>query len=1226
MPALRKPHRIAFLLPDVTIQGPESVHAHEAALLLWLACIETCQRHPGLAVYDAESTPLAPHDGHFRPPHAMIGASPTDPFFATTRRDELVWLEVALPRAGAVRLHTIARDGGRQVVEGDGESLGEQIQHALSAWLARRGLPALPRRFEPIASEELLAAVRAIGPPLVEQASAWALPVSTLPPWAIESQIEDPSEDPSEGPSAGPGSDDAMAAAPRVARAPTPGYAARLARTIAARVPAALQVPALRLVQLALGENTSELILARDPAQPQALFARFLAGPVRDFALLRQVIAAAPCWARPYGELVRRDVAAVEAPRALESVAGAGIAALCRPGHLDVIETVAALLADAGLGDEGVRLLERALAIHDGAPRAHLALLERLAVSGRDGALCAQARRSARAHGCPLDDERPWYPDQIRIELFATEALARIGRLDEAIALRARRLAGREASWSRQVEVLERWRRDPALRARCQAREAALRGDPARTVEGFARAAPERDEELAALLDAMVALGREDAVLLAWAHHGRGRGLAGPCSRLAAARALCVAGEWRRGLEELWRVELTEPGRDEHVAIARIGRLLACAPLAVAEAALGERVAIGASSLARRMARDVADFVPDAARSSVVARALGKRTAIDLDLATLERFPRDTPSRAAIDALFAELGALTAPTAPTTPTTPTAPTEDAALARADLLVERWLEAVYAEASEDEPAALARAAAYAAAQALGRYLAATTAPASPIAGALRTVAGEALALVRAHRAALGDVEVRALLGVVDPLLRRVDRWVGSAWLATVERSCGIDERAGGDLAGFAREHATAAARLLGPEETAVLAASVARLHRERPERWAAAVYVQGAQLALHTGCLGADEWADAIVAQLAARELDLDDAIDALHTACYLVEGKSAGPCVHAAEVLLDAGRGPAAMAVLSAGLGAAEPAWRDRQLAALAPAWARLPLDVPLSFEPLIEATQQALARGELPRAEKLARLAVAIEPTDREARRRLGVALAQQGKAADALEHLVRDAPDDAPQLLADTLAASGQAAELGAVRADEVPTEEGPSAREPAFALLESGELARAEALLGDASWRVQRAALVASRARTVADREVAVPARALAAAGQVLSRSVGATDLDATVARTLALEIRAQAHFAREPVPPLGTSAAAAPEPTAFVDRVVVPGSRVERISDYVALLRDLALLGPGEALAQFDLDEATYLEVGAAWGAAIDADPELARTIEAGLARR
>lgn len=37
--------------------------------------------------------------------------------------------------------------------------------------------------------------------------------------------------------------------------------------------------------------------------------------------------------------------------------------------------------------------------------------------------------------------------------------------------------------------------------------------------------------------------------------------------------------------------------------------------------------------------------------------------------------------------------------------------------------------------------------------------------------------------------------------------------------------------------------------------------------------------------------------------------------------------------------------------------------------------------------------------------------------------------------------------------------------------------------------------------------------------------------------------------------------------------------------------FVDRVVIPGGKIARASDYVALLHDLAALTPAEALAPF-----------------------------------
>ena len=54
--ALPKPHRVAFLVPDIKIEGTDGAYEREAAVLLWVACIETCQRHPRLSVLDADAT------------------------------------------------------------------------------------------------------------------------------------------------------------------------------------------------------------------------------------------------------------------------------------------------------------------------------------------------------------------------------------------------------------------------------------------------------------------------------------------------------------------------------------------------------------------------------------------------------------------------------------------------------------------------------------------------------------------------------------------------------------------------------------------------------------------------------------------------------------------------------------------------------------------------------------------------------------------------------------------------------------------------------------------------------------------------------------------------------------------------------------------------------------------------------------------------------------------
>ena len=112
--------------------------------------------------------------------------------------------------------------------------------------------------------------------------------------------------------------------------------------------------------------------------------------------------------------------------------------------------------------------------------------------------------------------------------------------------------------------------------------------------------------------------------------------------------------------------------------------------------------------------------------------------------------------------------------------------------------------------------------------------------------------------------------------LDGLLRRVDRWIGAMWLGAIERALGIDERSAGDVAGFVKEFPTLSARILGPEETAVLSWSIARMHRDRPDGWAAKVGAQASRLASHTG--SADQRVDPVfLFQKKVHDLGEDDA-------------------------------------------------------------------------------------------------------------------------------------------------------------------------------------------------------------------------------------------------------------------------------------------------------------------------------------------------------------
>ncbi|MEO8842319.1 MAG: tetratricopeptide repeat protein [Kofleriaceae bacterium] len=1399
MAATPKPHRIAVLVPEVKIDGPDAAYEREASVLLWTACIEILQRHPRLAVLDADATPLFPQDGHFAPEHAGRGGKPTDAFYAPTRRDEVIWLELGLgAKAAVVRLHVVGRDGKQESFDALGRSTGEQIAQVITAWCTARGLGAPTKKIEAVTADEILAIVRIVGPTLVEQARAWSLPVAQQPVWRL-AIVEDEAEEDEAGDTHTLSADAILREAeesPRVESTidstmdgPLPDVERRrsIARPLVNRLPQAFRGPTLRLLELALREDLIEDLLAVDSDHPQALFARFEKTSPPDFGMLRQVITSAPGWARPYEVLAPEEVVdeddpigKLTAPSELEAVAAAGMAALCRPAALDALSAAAERLVESHRVDEGKRLVERGIALHPEDPRAHLSLLYVHEHTDRDGAWLDQAQRSSSLHGCPMDPGLPWYPDQIQVDLRASNALLEVGRLDEAIALRTNRLEGREAAWPNHARVLASWRKDPRFVAWSYAREGYFRGDEARAVEGFGRIEPGDSVDLKIFLDSLVALGREEEVALAWSQFGLGRGSTGAVARIAAARALIAAGEHRLGIEEMWRVQLTAPGRDAHTEIARCGLAMAGTPIDVIDAALAERIAVGAPTLARRMARIVADFVPAAAKSGLVQRALGKSTPIDFDPAWLNGFGPETRAKPQLDKLFGAVGKLRK-----------GPPQgfDIAdeLVRGDALVARWLEVVFTEASEDDHAALAQAAAYAAASALARYLAATTYAPTTLTGALRTVAGEALALVHRYRHALADREARAVLGAIEPLLRRIDRWLGAMWLGSLERALGIDERSAGDVAGFVREFPTLSARILGPEETTVLSWSIARMHRDREPGWAGKVGAQASRLASHTGSAGVDEWADAIVAQLAAREIELDDAIDGLHTACYLGDGITAVPCLHLARVLFDAGRAPAALAVVSSGLRAAVrrgETWRDEQVATVRERWRNAGLDVPFDFAETAAAMFEALQKADPARAEKLGRWAVAFDPLDGEAHRNLGLALAQQGKVFEAMHHLVLGTREQATQILSGVLYQSGHLAEAMAVldfasrwynRAEQwltyggiayaamdnprtvrayklayqldreafdasqlnayagvldevgdyatcelianhllhaagddlmwqtnawnhlacsligqgkfaeavelaeravaqnplaenapnfvatlaraqaaqppppvtVPTQT--KVRDPIYAALEAGDHTIAATKLSDPSWRVRRAALRATRFRFASENQIAVTPRARAAAIAVLADTAGTMDREALLARCLALQIREEAYFPRDPLPLLGDRmtrdafyqefrarggvvlgpsgpGADAPPPAAFVDRTVMPGGKVSRTSDYVALLRDLAALAPKEALAQFDLDDAGYMEVARAWAQAMVADPTLARTIAAGLAKR
>ncbi len=1287
---MKMPKRIAILLPELHSDTEPAVR-RAAELILWGALNEAAALHHELAVADIGETWLDRRDGQLSPHGGARTTADENAQFSQKRRDEIVYVEAALDKPGVVRLHMLSSSGERSSFEALGQNLGEQIGRALSAWLHAGELDELPRPLDHFSADDLLSAARAL---------STALEAAQKPEASMDSLVE------------------------------------KLAPT--------LKLPALRVLGLTIDGDATPHLAALDPLHSSARLAEYRMKAERgqrDWSLLRQIVATTRGWATPWLEL-KNDPKDPTSPSRLEALGAAGMAVFLDPERRLASEQLADALGNDRRRDEALRASARGVALHDDEPQAHIGMLDRYLSTERLGDWLRAAHRAGWMHGCPMDSPYPWTGNQVTIDLCVSSALMNNGRLDEAIALRKNRLELASGNWARAQKTLDDWRKNPKFVAWCYAREGYARGEDARTVEGFSRIEPGDGVDIGMFLDALVATGRERDVPYAWAQFGLGRRFNTTYARLSAARTLFCAGEWKMGIEELFAFELQFPSRDDHAAVAHAARLLTAAPRDVLDGAIAERTREGAHTLARALDRTIADFT---GRSPLPPPA----RPIPFDPGWLAHFAADTRSRAAIDSLFAE----------------TVDGDGDAQLRADHLVNRWNQVVFVEASSEDKPNLAQAIAYAAAQALSRYLALTTQAPTVLAGACRTVAAESLQALHALHSELREADLSAVLHALDPLIGHVDERLVEHWLAALERALRLDERWQGRM----QAPVGVAAHLFGPDSLAHMSLHAAELVRDKPEGWAAETATLCARLTWLTGRTGVDEWSLAV-------EMLGGDTVDALLTCAAIARWRVRSPAVRAARALFGAGNKEAAFRVLVDGVGAENDGYKDPAVLALEEPWTRSGLDVPFGFK---EAVTQAFDLGQKSQPAQAARVLswpCALDSNNAEAQRNLGLFLAQQNKVFEALERLIRATRDQGTQLCAGILYQAGHVPSALAVldyasrwylRADqwltyggivygamdnprtvrayslaweldpdafdpsqlngyagvldevgdyltcekiaqklidkagddptwisngalqmacaligqgrfdealpyaeraaktnplpanaaicqtvlerartrtkaEVPPPLPPvSTREEWFALMDRGDLKQAAELVQGGNWRARRAGLRASSFRFTSENRIKVTQRGRDAADLVLEDTRGATDLDALVCRTLALTLRAQAAFPRDPVPQLGDRMTReafyaefrarggvilgeAPElKPAFVDREVAPHQPIATASAYVALLRDLARLTPKEALAAHHLDEANYLEVAKAWAVVFDADATLWETIASGL---
>jgi tetratricopeptide (TPR) repeat protein len=581
--------------------------------------------------------------------------------------------------------------------------------------------------------------------------------------------------------------------------------------------------------------------------------------------------------------------------------------------------------------------------------------------------------------------------------LLAT-AHADVGRLDEAIAIAGNALDGIPPGEGRSARAeLESWQGDYQVLAAAYARDGHYRREPGRVVEGLAHGPPLVGADVAMAIDAFISVGKEEMAWLCYAHHeGAGRADT-PTAWLAGAKAALCAGDLGRAVELLDRATLTGGAARIDSAVNRVLRLAATRAPEEWEKILAQRLDAGAVTLARLLARDLADFVPGLAGSEVVAEALGPRAARPFAEAWL------APLRSAlagvplgdIDALFAEHSAPT-------------------LAAADRLAGGWPARISASLPDEGRVCQL---VHLFGQAVCRYLALTTGAPNPLAGGLRQVATDALTLLGQGRPPpLGAL--RSILEAFDGAGVGVDPWVLDRWLLRFERAVLLEGRVGGNLRSFTTGLGLVGDHLRGEERVAF----ELRLAHELKDDGdptnddQARVLFERSLRAIGTGAV-------AVGYAEVTSTLDPEATRDVCFTAAAAEPHRHPGPHLALARALFAAGQPDRALDALVVGLPLLDTTAREQRLAELRPHWERAGFGFPFEWAAAQDEGLAHLRAGRNEEAMRCFRWCNALDPSNAGMLKNLGLACAALGRTAAAIAAFSEMDEGDGPRLAGQAL-----------------------------------------------------------------------------------------------------------------------------------------------------------------------------------------------------------
>ena len=971
MGPLPYPHRASFLASTLVLPAERSQLAPYLARLLSVIVFDHLVRHPIITLED-EARIVDDQGRMLDVMHPQIEDN-FDWYYRMARRHEVLWLELSFdPERPQVPVLHARRCDGSFAEWGSSPALStaQQLGQLLSQWFSERRLPPVAKLPEFTSEDLRLTAER------LSQIDAVLHQRGELA--GVHASLREP--------------------------------------------PQRLGVPFLRvLAELARDEarTLDTSILRLDPTHPVArrnhYVTALMSGDAERRAIL-PIVGDAPMYGKPHLSIWGESF--MDRPYENMGVRHQGIAASLMPANGIACHNFSLQLAEVGRREESYRWADRASVAAPDFAAAHLDCVRRLRQVARPGQAFAEAQyrcreildRATAGRLAPNEWQAPHHA-----ALLIAFAHLDVGRIQEAIELADDAMARlpddmptREAfAWAQ--KRITHWKVDAGLLARAYAWEGHHRGDPGRVLVGLSRGRITDDEDAMMLIDSLCGIGREEQAEVAyWQCAGLdGHGVLGDGkARLASAKALILAGNVDEALDQIQIVQLRRNQSRLEAEINRLLRLAAVRPAAEWDRAIEKRLDRGALRLARMAARDLADFVPGM-DTPTVRRALGERTPIELDPTWIGELIAAVPAAQATATQIVQR---------------LSPPKESSLRAADALAQEWWAVLVPPARDRD--AHAGGAVLALGLSLAHYFVAAAGPPSPIAGAYRHIATEALHLVRRSRYQLDGGAITALLRTLDGL-GSAPEWLLDTWLLRVERALDLEAEHGAYLDGMVAGMPNVK-RMLRGDERIGWELRLAHDLASDPSQYEPAAM-------LFDRCARAVEGGTVLLAWSVAASLGttLTAGLDVHWLAALGNPTAVAAPWINVAGGLLEAGRPVEGFAASCRGMTAASAKERPAAMQVLAPRWKQAGLAVPLDGDTAFDAGLAAAADNKLQAAVQHLRWATALEPGNGKRAQSLAVALARVGQGHDAIRVLSQHERNDAPRLIGRVLLEAGRDAE---------------------------------------------------------------------------------------------------------------------------------------------------------------------------------------------------